>query len=55
MFFTGDMASQGAFDLHDLINIVDLHLKPGGTQRIMICHQFILFESRDLNCLFEGL
>ena len=30
MFITSDVVSQGAFDLCDLINTLDRHLKPGG-------------------------
>ena len=29
MLFLGDVASRGAFDPHDLIGNVDLHIKPG--------------------------
>ena len=43
------MAQQGAFDFHDLIRTIDLHLELGGTWPITICCRFILFESHDLS------
>ena len=43
MFITGDVVSQGSFDLRDLIRVIDLQLKVGrgGTWRIAIHHRFV--------------
>ena len=49
MFIIGDVASQGVFDLCDLISVVNLHLKREGYVESNVSSQNCFIETCDLN------